>query len=66
MMVRLLHMGAIDSINSLDHEGNTALHFAAANCEPEYVQVSSLSRSPEPRISVLVDLWRREESQKSK
>jgi hypothetical protein len=47
MMVRLLHMGAIDSINSLDHEGNSALHFAAAHCDPEYVQVTSLHLSPD-------------------
>lgn len=39
MVVRLLRMGAIDTINKLDPEGNTALHFAAAKCEPEYLEV---------------------------
>jgi ankyrin repeat protein len=46
MVVRLLHMGAIDSINALDSEGNSALHFAAAHCEPEYVQVPLSLPSP--------------------
>ena len=39
MVVRLLRMGAIDTINYTDPEGNTALHFAAARCQPEYIQV---------------------------
>lgn len=38
MIVRLLHMGAIDTINTQELNGNTALHFAAVHCDPEYIQ----------------------------
>ncbi len=39
MVLRLLHMGAIDTINHADAGGWTALHYVAAYCEPEYVEV---------------------------
>lgn len=39
MVHRLLHMGAIDTINHQDSQGWTALHLVAAYCEPEYVEV---------------------------
>jgi len=39
MVHRLLHMGAIDTINKQDAEGWTALHFVATYCDPEYVEM---------------------------
>lgn len=38
MVYFLLHLGAVVSINHVDKEGNTALHFASAYCSAEYVE----------------------------
>ena len=39
MVYFLIHIGAVSSINHIDKKGNTALHFAAAHCDPEYVDM---------------------------